>query len=1315
MAEQRSLRGDGVTSARFTGPFEQHLLRFGINGLNLHDSLDALVGWSRLTNVESDENGELTARPGQTVFATGGTTHHSIRKLRDPATGGQARIWGVDTNLYFGTSGALSQIDSGYSGDPLTLVPHRPPLSGAPWMFVADRSKMRKVRSDGLDLPIGLPAPGSAATVEFASQLVTDVASFDAGDSTDAAAWTPSAGTDANGGASDAPQIADETGLQGNTVAFTTAPGAATSAYDSWWGVAAARNLNTLQGGGADASDEDLMHFWLQMDQPDKIEEIRLYVVVSPTFDPAILPGTDETGTANTAGYVKAIRQNDFAQYMQAKDSQINVAESALLKTIRDQQLENQRLANRSTEQSLVQAQRDPARTISLEGSAAAREWVRYGYFEIPLRRGDFQRFGTSAMGGDPDWGTITGLVIYVRVTDNSVVTFRLDDWFLHGGYGVDSTPKGSQPFDWRYTHYDTRTGCEGNPSPVMAVTQDADRKSIIVHVGGYGDGGVHQRIYRRGGSLIADWYFCGENSGDGADFIDNNGDNAISAAGTLQLDHYAAVPTVNAAGDAVLGQPLPALWGPLEGMLMGCGDPYRPGHVYNSIPDEPDHWSALGVTEVCPPSEELLNGGVFGHQAFVFSRERLYLLYPNLSSTAALTSSPSLCKRGPVSRWAFCTGPGGIYFVTEDGVYVTSGGPEEWISRALDPLFKHKSVHGYFPIDFTAISAIRCSTWENKLYVLWQDTKAVRQCFIYDLLLKQWRHAAFGQPPACVQGDDEDDLLIGGAAGGTGGRTYTHTGTSDAGAQIACVVRTGAFNGGLREEKLFGDQFLDTDTDGATLLVTNYLNEETVTNATQTVAGTGRARFILDGFGEAPQKAHSVSTEISWASADFAPILYQIGYAVTPQPDITIERVTNWDDLNNGDEFWLSGVTLDCDTGGEDKTVLVERDFGGVRTTVATLTVNSANRHKRKFSWAAVPAHLVRLRPTGPNCERWMLYRADWISQSEPPRIARWDIHFENLGDQYYTGLDLYCDTGGLEKRIEVAVDGVILNNPSTGLAYFPITTNGRRLVHLTLPWGRGHVFRFRATDDNEGLLYSHKWYVEAEPAEQANWNQNFSILGTRADKWMKALVLECDTYGQNKSVTIEADGVVVDTLTFNATGRKVIQKVLTDQKLGRVWRMFPVDGNPGRLYSAQPIFDEEPFALTRWETQELNYGMPGWFYLTFGHIVLKSSTTVTLTVSMYDQTGNAITREYDIPSTQGQKQRQYVTFKAVRGALVKFRLDGDSPFYLYRDETQLTAMSWGAGTPTKIQPFGNDDLDVTRTMTNATFAAQASGGGTA
>ena len=238
MPEQQSARGDQLTAARFVGPFENQLVPFGLGGLNLKDDLDKLepTQYSRLTNADHTLDGILTSRPGQTSLATAGTEIHSIRKFRDPQAGSETRVWGIDDDLYLGASGALTQIDTGYTGDPMTLVPHRPPLSGDPWMFVAERGRMRKVRFDGLDLPIGLPAPGTAPTAVLAAEGRTEVCLFTIADGSGDGFWTPNAGTDTNGIPTGPPSTTDG----GTLTEFLTQPGAVTTAYTSWWSLARA-------------------------------------------------------------------------------------------------------------------------------------------------------------------------------------------------------------------------------------------------------------------------------------------------------------------------------------------------------------------------------------------------------------------------------------------------------------------------------------------------------------------------------------------------------------------------------------------------------------------------------------------------------------------------------------------------------------------------------------------------------------------------------------------------------------------------------------------------------------------------------------------------------------------------------------------------------------------------------------------------------------------------------------------------------------------------------------------------------------------
>lgn len=1318
MPEQTSRRGVAITASPYEAPFDTPVIRLGARGLDLLHALDQIPPdrLSRFTNaVHEGDTGQLRSRLGQTALTTPVPgAAHSIRRMNSPRTGTFTRVWGIGASLYTGASGALTAVDTGYSGDPLTLVPYRPPLSADTWMYVADRTRTRKVRaSDSLDLPISPVPPTLAASTALEAEQRTPIAAFDSSDATDAAQWvgTPGfgfgdsatlpAGTVTILGAAPAP------GGGAGAVAFRGHPGQAGNPFapHGYWymaGLSKALNLSTV--GIYPAADDDLIHLALYLSHVEFITEVRLYFVCSETFSASVLPGTSDLGT-NADFYVKGFSAHDFAQAVLIRQTLVEAAETARVHDIRDQSLRRRRPDDDRASWEIRRAERDPARSIAPQGPAGNAAWTAFGVLGVPLRRGDFQRVGSTE---GRDWATITGIIVYVAAGPKSAeVEVHLDDCYLHGGSGPDTAEPGAQPYDYRYTHYDPRTGDETNPSPEQDASLHLDtlRRAITVQPAASGDPAMRQRIYRRGGSLIADWFFCGETDSDGGSFQDRLTDAGISAAGTVELDNDEFLTTVDETGATIRAQAAPVIFGPVEDLLLALGDPYQPGHVYWSKPGQPGSWPASNTVEVCPPGEVLQNGGLWAGQAFCFSQERLYWLYPNLAAANQVSASPSACARGMLTRWGLTIAPIGIVFLNEDGIYVTTGGPPDLLSRDIDPLFHGQSSFGLRPVDLTAATALRLETHDNEIWFAYQDDQGARQVLIYHILGQYWRHYQFGITLATVYSDEGGaDLLF----GGTDGTGYTHSGTSDAGTAISGHLRTGALDYGRpREDKLFGDLIVEAELAGVGLDVQTFLNAEAIINPVTTLAGTARERYVFDPFGISPQKARTLSLDLRWSSATARPTLFLVGASIIPQPDLTVNRVTQWEDLSHPDEVYLTGLTLDVDTGNVARQFFVEYDLEGQHLQLGPFTVQAANRHKFKFSWPAVKAHLVRIRPIG-DCLAWILYRADWIFDPEPPRIAGWDINHENPWDAYITGFDLECNTFGQTKTIQFWLDQSLIQT-------YPVTASGRRVVHCTVqPPRRGHVLRFVATDAHPGLLYAHRWHFDQEPSEQTNWNQNFTIAGALPDKYLKGILLECDTFGQTKTVTLEVDGVVVETLAVNTPDRRVTEFSFP-QHLGRVFRLLPVDNFPGRLYSHQWIFDQEPLKLTRWETQELDHDIPGFQTLLFAQLTLKSATPVRLTVTVHtDQTGRRQDLSLEIPSTGGVKQKRFVPVPALKGVLFKYVLTATEAFWLYREESQVILQPWGAERPITVRPFGNDDLDRTRGMVNAQIAAAQSGGGT-
>jgi len=95
----------------------------------------------------------------------GGFALHSLRRLNDltPAgpVGGFIIVGGATDKIYANAT----QVDSGYSGNQVSLIAFRPNTSVQPWMYAFDSQKSGKVRSDGLRYRVGIAEPQVAPTV----------------------------------------------------------------------------------------------------------------------------------------------------------------------------------------------------------------------------------------------------------------------------------------------------------------------------------------------------------------------------------------------------------------------------------------------------------------------------------------------------------------------------------------------------------------------------------------------------------------------------------------------------------------------------------------------------------------------------------------------------------------------------------------------------------------------------------------------------------------------------------------------------------------------------------------------------------------------------------------------------------------------------------------------------------------------------------------------------------------------------------------------------------------------------------------------
>lgn len=185
-------------------------------------------------------------------------------------------------------------------------------------------------------------------------------------------------------------------------------------------------------------------------------------------------------------------------------------------------------------------------------------------------------------------------------------------------------------------------------------------------------------------------------------------------------------------------GQPLPILFGPLEGPLatytFGLGDPANPGTLYWTNGNDPDSASDQNTIEITSPSEPLIGGVVWNTLVYVFSRDRIFLVRPSFDASGTFTftfyalQSPS----GLWSSWALCAGIDGVYFLGRDGIYRIAG--EAVVSVTDDtlyPLFPHAhkpavALNGFNPVDMTATSYLQLNFADGDIWFHYKDVAGV-------------------------------------------------------------------------------------------------------------------------------------------------------------------------------------------------------------------------------------------------------------------------------------------------------------------------------------------------------------------------------------------------------------------------------------------------------------------------------------------------------------------------------------------------------------------------------------------------------------
>ncbi len=195
-----------------------------------------------------------------------------------------------------------------------------------------------------------------------------------------------------------------------------------------------------------------------------------------------------------------------------------------------------------------------------------------------------------------------------------------------------------------------------------------------------------------------------------------------------------------------VAAQPLPYLWGPdANGVVFGCGDPFRPGVFYSAKQLNPDA-TPNNVYDLTPPSEPLLGGEVIQGVSLIASTERWWQLQPAFTLPQRWIPVEIPAGRGLASGNNCSTTDGKlVYFWAKDGVYAMNpGAPAVNLTQDdLANLFPHDGVPGQDVTynghvikapDYKYVSRFRISVINDILRAHYADSTGTQRCLVLDM-----------------------------------------------------------------------------------------------------------------------------------------------------------------------------------------------------------------------------------------------------------------------------------------------------------------------------------------------------------------------------------------------------------------------------------------------------------------------------------------------------------------------------------------------------------------------------------------------------
>lgn len=605
-----------------------------------------------------------------------------------------------------------------------------------------------------------------------------------------------------------------------------------------------------------------------------------------------------------------------------------------------------------------------------------------------------------------------------------------------------------------------------------------------------------------------------------------------------------------------ITSQPLPIIFGTLDGWSFALGDSYNPGRLYFFNQYTLDSTRSSNWIDVSDSSEQLMNGCVYNGRAYVWSTERMFIISPS-GDVNIFRADPATGGVGMYARWALAVGDV-MYWLGKDGIYASDGGSTYSVTRKdLLPLFGDEGVPGVTTNTITApnmpqnataaqLAAFRlCYSQDKYLYFDYKDGAGARKTLVLDRSTGEsgrwgWYADVYGNGGAVFHYADEGEgvrSVLVGCENTTTAKLYTLGGSTktDDGVSFNGQIRTFASSqGDTRTEKLYGDGTWDIAPGNATITPTFYFDDFSSSIADAPFTGTVRVNpiFIIDFNSGAGVYARNIALDLTWtiSSDTHDPVFYGWGFSVMPRPERTKKRATDYSDLGHWGPKDLKGLSIEVDTGGVARDLVVEytKEDGTVATISKTIT--ASQKTIVHMAWTPVTAYEARIRPT--DSDLWRFFE-----------VVKW--HYEPLTDlsslvgdwfnfgraTWVQGVEIDGDTNN------IAVNTTIQRDFSEAIRTITATHNGRgtKAYSFDPPF---IAYMVRTAPSGAFRRMHERWIFEPEAPIGTVWETQDFALG---DPYGFSRLLEIEyAAGATATVKYYVDGTLVhtDATTLTITG---------------------------------------------------------------------------------------------------------------------------------------------------------------------------------